>query len=67
VAGISSLDDLARAAPKDVVHALRGVSVNAAARYIETARSILAATSNRPREVKSNRPADPQDKTEEQP
>lgn len=67
VAGIASLEDLAHATPTEVVHALRGVSVNAAARYIEAARHILAATSIRPREDQSNRPADPQDDGEGQP
>jgi hypothetical protein len=66
-AGIASLEDLANATPKDVVRALRGVSVNTAVRYIESARSILSATSSRPRDGQSHRPTDPQDNREEQP
>ena len=44
LAGIASLEELANATPKEVAHALKGVSVKTASDYIEEARSLLAAT-----------------------
>jgi len=43
-AGIVSLEELAKATPKEVARALRGVSVKTASDYVERARSLLAAT-----------------------